>query len=153
MLAHGLLSVVVSLLLVAGAAAATLPPPLVAVPSVAAVLGAGIAATRRVWRQTCARIGVSEVGITVVGVTDADQVGWSAIRAVTGHRAGRRIRVHVATNGRAAAPPAAFTATAARTWLDACQRLAAARRLEPVAAPAGLGFVAAGAADADLTET
>lgn len=123
-LAHGLLSVVLSVLLVVGVAAATLAPPLVAVAAVAAVLGVAIAALRRTWRLTRGRVAVSALGLAVVRPADVDQMSWSAVRAVTGHRAGRRVRVRIATSDGVVSPPTAFSSGPAQAWLDVCRQTA-----------------------------
>ena len=141
-LAHGLLSVVVSVLIIAGAAAATLPPTIVAVPALAGVIGLGAAAVWRVVRATSARVCVGPLGVTVVGPTDAEELSWASIRAVTGAAAGRRTRIRVDASGGAVSPSGSFSTAAARAWLEVCAETAAARRLGPVAAPDGLGFVA-----------
>ena len=141
-LRHGAVSVAVSVLLVAAAAAATLPPPPVAVPALAAVVAVGAVLVRGTWRDAHTRMAVSALGVLVLSGTAHEQLGWPVILAVTGRRRGRRIRVQVATRTGTIAPAATFGAVAARAWLDEVAREAAARRLDPVPAVDGLGFVA-----------
>lgn len=141
-LRHALVSFALSLLLVAGAAAATLPPPLLAVPLLAMVMGAGILLARGTWLESHTRLGVSDIGLLVQRGTDQQQIGWDTVGAVTAYaRRGRR-RVTVTTRSDSIAVRATFSDEPTRRWLAACQERASARRLDPRPSPRGLGFVA-----------
>lgn len=142
MLRHGVVSLVLSLLLLVAAAAATIPPVPVAVVSLAAVTGLGAVIARQAWRESHTRLGVSDLGFLVQRATQQDQVGWPSVLAVTGQGHRRRVRIVVTTRTGRIVPAATFSRAPARRWLDECRRHAARRRLEPVKAPDGLGFVA-----------
>ena len=142
MLRHGVVSLVLSLLLLAAAAAATIPPAPLAVVAFAAVAGLGAVIARQAWRESHTRLGVSDLGLLVQRATQQDQIGWPSVVAVTGKRHRRRVRVIVTTRTGRIVPAATFSRAPARRWLDECGRHAARRRLEPLQAPDGLGFVA-----------
>jgi hypothetical protein len=110
-LRHGVVSMVLSVMLVGAAAAATLPPPLLAVPLLAAVVGAGALLARATWRETHTRLGVSALGLVTQRGAEHDQLGWPTVLAVTGEqrarrgRRGRRVRIRVDTRSGAIRRP------------------------------------------------
>lgn len=141
-LRHGLVSFVLSVMLVGAAAAATLPPPVLAVPLLAAIVGAGALLARTAWRDTHTRLGVSELGLVVQHGAEGDQLGWPTVLAITGERRWRRVRICVDTRSGTIHTSTTFSETPARDWLNACSTHARHRRLDINPAADGLGFVA-----------
>lgn len=139
---HAVVSFVLSVLVVAGAAAATLPPRLIAVPLLAMVMGVGILLARGTWLESHTRLGVSDIGLLVQRGTDQQHIGWAQIGAVTAHARHGRRQVTVTTRSDVIAVRATFSDGPTRRWIAACRDVAAARRLDPVPPPRGLGFVA-----------
>lgn len=124
-------SVVLSLLLIGLAAAATLPPPVLAVPLVALVVGAGGWLARTLWHRAHSAVAVSALGIAVRSGFDVAQVGWPAVRAVVAEPAGRRVRIVVESSSGRHRTASSFTPAVARVWLEACAEHARRRHLRP----------------------
>jgi hypothetical protein len=132
-------STVLSVLLIVLAAAATLPPPLLAVPLVAGVLGAGLVTATTLWNRTHSAVAVSALGIAVRSGFDVAQVSWPALEAVVAEPVGSRLRIVVQAQGGHHRTAATFTREVALRWLAECEREAARRhrRLRPAEGTAG----------------
>jgi len=133
-------STVLSVLLIMLAAAATLPPPLVAVPLVAGVLGAGIAIAAALWNRAHSGVAVSALGVAVRSGFDVAQVSWPALRSVVAEPAGSRVRIVVQVEGGRHRTAATFRRDVALRWLVECEQQAARRRLHPRPAEGAAGF-------------
>lgn len=124
-------STVLSVLLIVLAAAATLPPPLIAVPLVAGVLGAGIMIATALWNRAHSGVAVSALGVAVRSGFDVAQISWPALRAVVAEPAGSRVRIVVQVDGARHRTAATFTRDVALRWLAECEQQAVRRRLHP----------------------
>lgn len=133
-------SIVLSVLLIGLAAAATLPPPIVAVPLVAGVLGAGLWLVTTLWNRAHSAIAVSTLGVAVRSGFDIAQIAWSALEAVLAEPAGARLRIVVQAQGTRSRTAASFTRDVALDWLTICERLADQRQLHPRPVGDGAGF-------------
>lgn len=124
-------STVLSVLLIVLAAAATLPPPLIAVPLVAGVLGAGLMTATTLWNRAHSAVAVSALGVAVRSGFDVAQVSWPAVDAVVAESAGSRVRIVVHAEGARHRTAATFGREVALRWLTACEQEAARRLLRP----------------------
>lgn len=133
-------SIVLSVLLIVLAAAATLPPAIVAVPSVAGVLGAGLWLTATLWNRAHSAIAVSALGIAVRSGFDIAQIGWPALEAVTADPASARTRIVVEARGARHRTAASFSRDAALQWIATCEEHATRRHLGTRPVSGGAGF-------------
>ncbi|HSJ47061.1 MAG TPA: hypothetical protein VK923_20510 [Euzebyales bacterium] len=133
-------STVLSVLLIVLAAAATLPPPLLAVPLVAGVLGAGLVTATTLWNRAHSGVAVSALGVAVRSGFDIAQVSWAALEAVVAEPVGARVRIVVHVDGARHRTAATFTRDVALRWLVVCEQEAARRHLRPRPADGVAGF-------------
>jgi hypothetical protein len=138
-------STVLSVLLIVLAGAATLPPVPVAVPLVAAVLGAGVWLGATLWNRAHSAVAVSSLGVAVRSGFDTAQIAWYALHGVVAEPVGSRVRIVVETQDARHRTAATFTRAVAREWLGRCQREAAHRQMRPRPLPEGAGFRTAAA--------
>lgn len=133
-------SAVLSVLLIVLAGAATLPPPLIAVPLVAGVLGAGVMLATALWSRAHCGVAVSALGVAVRSGFDVAQVAWPAIRSVVAEPVGSRVRIVVRAQGTRHRTAATFTREVALRWLEECQQQAERRHLRPLPTDGVAGF-------------
>lgn len=132
-------SAVLSALLIVLAGAATLPPPLIAVPLVAGVLGAGVMLATALWSRAHSGVAVSALGVAVRSGFDVAQVAWPALQSVTAEPVGSRVRIVVSAQGCRHRTAATFNPDVALRWLAECRQQAERRhlRLQPTDGVAG----------------
>jgi hypothetical protein len=133
-------STVLSVLLIVLAGAATLPPAPVAVPLVAAVLGAGMWLGARLWNRAHSAVAMSPLGVAVRSGFDTAQIAWRALHGVAAEPAGSRVRIVVDAQDTRHRTDATFTRAVAMDWLARCEREAAHRHMHPTSLPDGSGF-------------
>jgi hypothetical protein len=133
-------STVLSVLLIVLAGAATLPPMPVAVPLVAAVLGAGLWLGTTLWNRAHSAVAVSALGVAVRSGFDTAQIAWPALHGVAAEPIGSRVRIVVEAQDTRHRTAATFTRAVAADWLARCEQEAAHRQMRPRPLPDRPGF-------------
>lgn len=140
---HTLGTFLLAVLILIALATSTLLPRPASVAATALVIGVGAILLARIVRGAASRVALGGVGIYLQNGGQAHQVGWPAVRGVSGRPRRRRVHIVIDDGYRPRATRATFDAEHARQWLRLAAEEARRRRLEPVMLDDDLGFTSA----------